>query len=227
MKESRYITDNWFREFPLGNEEPGTKNVLDQNEFELGFYNGYTLTSIEYYINSFRYRGYIEPSPGRDAAFGCSYTLGFGVRHPWPELMDIANCGVNGASNDHIVRAAISYCETFKPENIYVLWTFPERRDHIEEDGGVHRYRNMSESRWKEELENPTWRTHHMMLGNTKANKYNKDKNKLLLEMYCSVNNVKLHQLDYNWLINDRGARDYDHPGETWHANTAAHFLLP
>ena len=152
FKEMRYAESEWFSNFTLGHDEPGGRNWLDEGEKSLGGNE----TDVEYHINRWRYRDSIEPSQGQSAAFGCSYTFGYGVNNPWPKLIGVANLGQNGASNDMITRLAISYCETFKPKDIYVLWTFPHRREHINKDGGLEKYRNMSTKTLDEEFKNRT-----------------------------------------------------------------------
>ena len=144
FRESRYLTEKWFSVFTLGHDNPGKRNWLDDGEIDQGIAQGYTEHSVEYYINDWRYRGKIVPDEGVDAAFGCSYTFGYGVGTCWPELVGVTNLGQNGASNDQIARLAISYCKTFNPTNIYVMWTFKERREHTEETGGLSKFKNLS-----------------------------------------------------------------------------------
>ena len=223
FKEARYLEKDWFSTFTLGHDDPGDRNWLDEGEKKLGCSLGYTEASIKYHINNWRYRGKRVPEMGASAAFGCSYTFGYGVNDPYPVLLDAVNCGINGASNDLIARLAITYCKTFKPSEIYVMWTFKTRREHIFENGGLEKFRNLSEEAIKEELASPTWVSSHLTLMNNSADEYNFKKNKMLLTSYCVVNNIKLHQ---STILNlPKGlfpfARDGDHPGPDWHANIA------
>ncbi len=221
FKEMRYTESDWFSTFTLGHDEPGGRNWLDEGEKKLGGNE----TDVEYHINRWRYRDSIEPKQGQSAAFGCSYTFGYGVNNPWPKLLGVANLGQNGASNDMIVRLAISYCETFKPKDIYVLWTFPHRREHIIENGGLDKYRNMSTKTLDEEFKNRTWRSSYLELSNDKADEYNFTKNKLLLTHYCAMYNIELNQATIFDFPKDEFplARDNDHPGKDWHTNVAGH----
>ena len=223
FKEARYLEKDWFSTFTLGHDDPGDRNWLDEGEKKLGCSLGYTEASIKYHINNWRYRGKRVPEMGASAAFGCSYTFGYGVNDPYPVLLDAVNCGINGASNDLIARLAITYCKTFKPSEIYVMWTFKTRREHIFENGGLEKFRNLSEEAIKEELASPTWVSSHLTLMNNSADEYNFKKNKMLLTSYCVVNNIKLHQ---STILNLPKAlfpfaRDGDHPGPDWHANIA------
>lgn len=221
FKEMRYTESDWFSTFTLGHDEPGGRNWLDEGEKKLGGNE----TDVEYHINRWRYRDSIEPKQGQSAAFGCSYTFGYGVNNPWPKLLGVANLGQNGASNDMITRLAISYCETFKPKDIYVLWTFPHRREHIIENGGLDKYRNMSTKTLDEEFKNRTWRSSYLELSNDKADQYNFTKNKLLLTHYCAMYNIELNQATIFDFPKDEFplARDNDHPGKDWHTNVAGH----
>ena len=221
FKEMRYTESDWFSTFTLGHDEPGGRNWLDEGEKKLCGNE----TDVEYHINRWRYRDSIEPKQGQSAAFGCSYTFGYGVNNPWPKLLGVANLGQNGASNDMITRLAISYCETFKPKDIYVLWTFPHRREHIIENGGLDKYRNMSTKTLDEEFKNRTWRSSYLELSNDKADEYNFTKNKLLLTHYCAMYNIELNQATIFDFPKDEFplARDNDHPGKDWHTNVAGH----
>jgi hypothetical protein len=223
FKEARYLEKDWFSTFTLGHDDPGDRNWLDEGEKKLGCSLGYTEASIKYHINNWRYRGKRVPEMGASAAFGCSYTFGYGVNDPYPVLLDAVNCGINGASNDLIARLAITYCKTFKPSEIYVMWTFKTRREHIFENGGLEKFRNLSEEAIKEELASPTWVSSHLTLMNNSADDYNFKKNKMLLTSYCVVNNIKLHQSTILNLPKESFpfARDGDHPGPDWHANIA------
>lgn len=223
FRESRYLTEKWFSVFTLGHDNPGKRNWLDDGEKEQGIAQGYTEHSVEYYINDWRYRGKIVPDEAVDAAFGCSYTFGYGVGTCWPELVGVTNLGQNGASNDQIARLAISYCKTFNPKNIYVMWTFKERREHTDENGGLAKFRNLSKQAIKQELKYPTWISSYASIMNDKADDYNYQKNKQLLEYFCAVNDIQLHQCTINTLSKESfpKARDDDHPGEEWHVNMA------
>ena len=223
FKEARYLEEDWFGTFTLGHDDPGKRNWLDEGEKKLGCALGYSEESVEYFINDWRYRGKKVPAMGIPAAFGCSYTFGYGVNQHYPGLLDAVNCGINGASNDLIARLAITYCKTFKPSEIYVMWTFKTRREHIFDDGGLEKFRNLSEQAIKEELKSPTWVSSHLALMNNNAYEYNFKKNKMLLTSYCVVNVIKLHQSTILDLPKEDipFARDNDHPGPDSHTNVA------
>ena len=200
--ETRYIRD-YFSEFPLGQEEPGSRSWLDNAERELGG----DARAVTYYFNEWRYRGTIEPGNGVRASFGCSHALGYGVQTPYAKIIGFANCAINGISNDAIARMAYTYCEQFSPDAICVLWTLTHRREYVDDNGVLQKFRGDDH-------------TSLLSLQNQHADEYNLVKNKLFLEYYCLANNVKL--LQYVFEGDDKGARDGMHPGPNWHVNMAA-----
>ena len=153
------------------------------------------------------------------AAFGCSFTSGTGVDIPWPKLLGVHNYGQPGASNDYICRVAIEYISKTNTDKIFVMWTFPNRREWIDEDGNVLRFK-ADDVKFK-------WEEANLELQNSEWDKYNISKNKLLLENYCTNNNVKLFQMNVDdidhRLMNSYGS-DNSHPGVSWHVNVSEIF---
>lgn len=215
FKEAKYLKSKFFKEFTLGLDEPGKKNWVDNHEKELGCALGYTEDCVEYFINDWRYRGQLVPEEGADAAFGCSYTFGYGVNVSWPALMGVVNLGQNGVSNDAIARLAITYCKTFNPENIYVMWTYAGRREHA---NGTGVEKSLNGDVGEEVFDAYT------VLSNDASDLYNTQKNQLLLESFCKANNIKLHQLSVDYFNKDDYplARDNLHPGPDWHLNVSS-----
>ena len=119
---------------------------------------------------------------GGDAAFGCSLTYGIGVDEgeDWPTLLNLYNWGRPGSSNDRVVRHAIEYINNHKPESIYVLWTFPERREWRTPDGETVKFNPSRQENFDKQ-----WHKSHVLLSNTHADLYNQERNQLLLRTYC------------------------------------------
>lgn len=80
-------------------------------------------------------------------AFGCSYTYGLGSTNPllysWPKVLsqkfdiDYENHGINGASNDHILRTVLETLNKFTKEDlIIIMMTFPDRK--LTSQGNLH-----------------------------------------------------------------------------------------
>jgi len=201
-KEQQYIRGDWFKHFPLGQEEPGERHWLDDAEKQLGGNE----KDVLYYFNDWRYRGTVRPGSNVSASFGCSHALGYGVQIPYAEIIGYANCAISGISNDAIARLAYSYCEQFSPPTIVVLWTFPLRREYVDESGLIKKIHNDNET--------------FILQQNDYWDQYNLTKNKLFLDNYCRANGIKL--IDFEFADNDKGARDNMHPGPDWHVNMAA-----
>lgn len=212
MKELRDIKGDWFSQFHFGHEEPGERNWLDEAEKKLG---GET-DQVKYYFNKYRYRGTICPGPGVDASFGCSHAMGYGVNVPYAEIIEYANLGISGISNDAIARMAYTYCEEFKPKNIVVLWTIPNRREHVTDSGELTKVRYERDTDDEINLS-------YINLQNDKNDEYNYIKNSLFLTNYCQLNDINLQQ--YFFEDNDFQARDGMHPGTVWHINMASRIL--
>lgn len=205
-KEIRYIQNNWFSVFPLGQETPGQHNWIDEQESKLGG----DKFDVTYHINQWRYRDTIEPGENIPASFGCSHAFGYGVNLPYAKIIGFANCAVNGISNDAIVRMAYTYCEQFKPNKICILWTMSNRREYITDSGSIEKFK-ADENQNLLGLQNSNW------------DQYNLDKNKIFITNYCKANNIKL--LEYDFTNNDKRARDKLHPGPEWHINMSVSIL--
>jgi len=153
-------------------------------------------------------------------AFGCSFTSGIGVEphEAWPSLLNAENMGQPGASNDYICRTAIEVLKQHKPEFIFVMWTYTARREWIDEYGNKLRFKP-DDVKFK-------WEEAHLELQNSEYDKYNKAKNKLLLELYCLNANVKLYQMNMDDIDHTLMAKGTDgsHPGREWHTHVARHF---
>ena len=230
QNKDQVMKTNWFDRFPIGNDAPGVRHFRDSGEERDGCAAGWKPEDVTYYFNSQHYRGYLEPESSKPAAFGCSFTFGTGVdeKQHWPGLMGIVNCGQPGSSNDKITRLAVTYCKNFKPSSIYVMWTFPQRREWVDEQGNMIAFKNLSELEIKNILSQKfvSWDNTHLFLMNDLWDEYNYTKNKLLLESFCTANNIKLFQTTVTEI--DHGnypkARDNMHPGPEWHINVAASF---
>lgn len=215
LVEQQYILSNWFDEFPLGQEDPGERHWLDLSERKMGGNE----TDVLYRFNNYRYRGIIEPGHGINASFGCSHAMGYGVQTPYAEIIEYANLGISGLSNDGIVRLAYTYCEQFHPEIIVVLWTIPHRREHVSSNGTIVKFKH-DRSLWEDQTN-----FDYLSLQNDKLDEYNLIKNKLFLRSYCTASNIKLVEFEFDQNSNDMLARDKMHPGPDWHAAMSASII--
>ena len=157
-------------------------------------------------------------------AFGCSFTYGTGVKpyESWPKLLGVNNFGMPGSSNDKICRLAIEYIRLAKPDAIFVMWTFWDRREWLDEDNIYLRFKVAADTSC-----NYKWHEAHVELHNPHWDYYNYSKNKLLLESFCLNTDVRLFQLNVldidHSLMNSYGSDD-KHPGTEWHINVSENF---
>lgn len=227
----------WFGRAPYGKETPGFYQFIDEPE-RAGWEKNkgshpeinWSADAVTYHINTQRHRGSILPARGQSAAFGCSFTFGYGVDESehWPGLLGVANCGESGSSNDQIVRTAISYINYWQPADVFVMFTFPNRREWINDAGEYRKFKGLTPEDRKRILKETDfgWETAHLALHNEYSDHYNFYKNKVFLESFCQAKNVRLHfttvgEIDY---LPFTPARDLNHPGPLWHLLIAEHF---
>jgi hypothetical protein len=157
---------------------------------------------------------------GKSAAFGCSFTFGIGVEEgqDWPSILGLYNLGRPGSSNDRLVRMAVDYVFKYRPDNIHVLWAYPERREWLDQDNVLKKFNPVSKHN-----QNTYWHKSHTLLSNAHADAYNFDRNRLLLHTVCQLNNVRVLELRVeNMRIRDFGlGSDGSHPGPDWHVHVA------
>lgn len=210
----------FFDKFKKGPYEPGTRSSLYKDGSDL--LEKEIQRDLTYTINDYGYRG--EILPGKSAAFGCSITLGFFVSEEehWPSLLGIFNGAITAASNDMIARQCVSYISQYTPETVYVMWTYPSRREIVDDQGKLIKY-CASDVDIKSSNELLMAQT---VLSNEQSDKYNIQKNKLLVEAVAYKHNTRLVSIDKD--IIDR--YDYlplacngHHPGPRWHQAVANH----
>jgi hypothetical protein len=237
LNKDQVIKSDWFTKFHIGNDAPGVRHFRDEVEEHLWETKkdaasalGWTADNVTYHFNDMGYRGGISPGHGVPAGFGCSCTFGTGVdeRHHWPGLMGIANCGQPGSSNDKIARLAVSYINTYKPREIFICWTYPQRREWVDEFGNVIGFKNVTaaEAAGMMAQKFVSWDNAHLYLQNELWDEYNYTKNVLFVESYCTANDVNLYYTSMLEQDHTRYpySRDLNHPGPEWHVNVAALF---
>jgi len=157
----------------------------------------------------------------RDAEFageigivGDSFVFGLGTTHAFPHILKVDNLGMPSASNDRIVRHAIQYIRNYEPHTVIVCWTYGFRREWIKPDGSPYNFKRPGKTLMPID-------EHLAELQNQHYDEYNYYKNRLLIELFCEVNKVKLIQIDNHWINNDNAAVDNKHPGQNWHNRMA------
>jgi hypothetical protein len=190
---------------------------------------------ITYQIDHLGFRNIHGPSDGRACASGCSWTFGYGCNTPWPMHLDAYNMGMNGASNDWIVRSTIAYCKKFQPKKAYVMWTFPNRYEWTEEHTGTDKpYWQLNCADYNEiGRRHREVKESHFIITNDDYCQLNKEKNQLLLREFCQNNNIELFEQDTcsdiaqelhsSYELEDK-ARDYSHPGDKFNQEILTYF---
>lgn len=180
-------------------------------------------------IQTFLSENFRDKSTTGRGAFGCSFTYGTGVEYDeaWPKLIGANNYGLPGSSNDKICRLAIEYISIAKPDAIFVMWTFENRREWIDEDGNVLRFKADDVRKLPGRSNRYKWEEAHFELYNKHWDHYNYSKNKLLLENFCVNTDVKLYQLyvsDIDHTLMNSYGSDKAHPGKEWHIHVSENF---
>ena len=193
-----------------------------------------TDVSVTYNINEDGYRtpefSTYDDSKLQVLCFGCSYTFGVGVNNEntWPEILrnsdllptgaQVWNLGVPGSSNDSLVRRIYHAVRTIRPNIIFVQWSIPHRREHVENDGSIRRILTNHPKLW---LDNsPEYRA-YMTLANPAYDQYNWEKNVAFMEAYTKMSGctfVWAHIADFPF---NEPARDGIHPGAKDHEGFA------
>jgi len=145
------------------NEVPQTKfaglndqqwlSTDSESAFDKNKPNGWSKDSITYNLNKHGYRSdeFIDDERFTIVNYGCSSTLGVGVKHEdvWTHKLSTKiqsrngvdvktyNLGVGGASMDMICRTIYQTLPILKPDLIFVLFTNPYRFEFQDDDGFV------------------------------------------------------------------------------------------
>ena len=117
---------------------------------------------------------------------------------------------------------AVSYCKRYNPTDIYVMWTFSNRREYVDDEGRLLKFKAYDPG-----SEQYAWHRANVELSNDFSNDYNLAKNKLLLESFCKAENINLHQLSVDTIDHmdmESVGTDGKHPGVEWHDTVAEYF---
>lgn len=154
---------------------------------------------INYSFNSSGYLGeeYNPSAEKKIFVAGCSLAMNYGIQYElsWPYLfkkrlgehVNILNFSVGGASNDYISRSVLRQCSSVKPDILLVMFTYPDRKEFISENGR----KNIGP--WNEEDEDIlNYYAHYTdELGNM-----NLLRNILLVQYFC-----KTQDIDYIFVV--------------------------
>ena len=199
------------------NDETYQKNCKNSNAFEQLKQFNYLDYTIEYQFNSHGFRTQEFGGKLDVVCFGCSFTMGTGVRneHTWPIQLSqltglqVANLGHAGSSNDTAYRMARHYLQLLRPKWAIWLQTDAHRIEIIDQSTNIVMNILASDinNLFSDNLFIKTWMSSDI------NQQLNLDKNTQAFKYLCdqaSVIPIILSPGDIPWLDL---ARDLQHPG--------------
>jgi hypothetical protein len=206
-------------------EERFLKNLQDPNTRQKLQELGYLHREISYTFNSHGFRTKEFDSDIDIVCFGCSFTMGTGVKveDTWPMQvqsltgMQVANLGHAGSSNDTAFRFARHYLHQLRPRYAVWLQTDKHRLELIDES--VPASLNILASDTANPCANDvfikTW------FGCDKNQDLNLEKNTLAFEKICESLEIKYKIISRQSVESDSCARDLIHPSPQMYKNLA------
>ncbi len=147
-------------------------------------------------INTYTYNelGYRGDSISKNIdilSVGCSHTEGIGVNdnETWPHYVAEAlnmthiNMGFTGRSNDYISRTVTSYVRFFNPKYVFVMYTYPSRREYWTDEGP----QPYASQQWGYFQDSPNKWNAFTELSSAKSDKHNFIKNHSMILMACEL----------------------------------------
>jgi hypothetical protein len=207
------------------NEENYLKNLQDSEKKKQLENLGFVDSPIHYQFNSHGFRTIEFDQPIDVVCFGCSFTMGTGVRNAdtWPSQlqmqtgMTVANLGHAGSSNDTAFRFADHYLELLKPK--YAVWqqTDMHRLELLDD------HLSISLNILATDTENPC--ADDYLIKNWFTSKSNQTinlkKNTLAFLQICQTFQIKPLIVPRPTLHTDGKARDLCHPGASFYNSLA------
>lgn len=199
------------------NHETYQKNSKNSKSFEQLQRLNYVDYTIEYQFNSHGFRTHEFEKKLDVVCFGCSFTMGTGVRneHTWPVQLSqltglqVANLGHAGSSNDTAYRMARHYLQFLQPKWAIWLQTDAHRIEIIDQSTNIvmNILASDSDNLFSDNLFIKTWMSSDI------NQQLNLDKNTQAFKYLCeqaSVIPIILSPRDITVLDL---ARDLQHPG--------------
>jgi hypothetical protein len=178
---------------------------------------GYLDSEITYKFNTHGFRTDEFDSKIDIVCFGCSFTMGTGVRvqDTWPMQLQtltslrVANLGHAGSSNDTAYRFASHYLPLLRPRLAIWLQTDRHRLELLDQ------HDNVSLNIMASDTQNPCYHDNFTKIwfSSPQNHDLNLEKNTRAFKNLCSELNIEAVVLDRDQVINDGCARDLAHPG--------------
>jgi hypothetical protein len=144
-----------------------------------------------YTYNELGYRGDSVTKNIDILSVGCSHTEGIGVNdnETWPHYVAEAlnmthiNMGFTGRSNDYISRTVTSYVRFFNPKYVFVMYTYPSRREYWTDEGP----QPYASQQWGYFQDSPDKWNAFTELSSAKSDEHNFIKNHSMILMACEL----------------------------------------
>jgi hypothetical protein len=157
-----------------------------------------------YTYNELGFRGDSIYKDGfRVMSVGCSHTEGVGVNdwETWPHIfsrlipngIDL-NAGFGGRSNDYIARCIVSLIDTFRPNLVNLMYTYPSRKEYYKFNGDLEPFHMTPWGYFKEDSEGVDEYKAIAKITHDENDLINWYKNHLLITNFLS-----LRKIPYTW----------------------------
>ena len=163
-----------------------------------------TSNTNTYTYNELGFRGESIYKDGfRVMSVGCSHTEGVGVSdtETWPhhfsklipKAVDL-NAGFGGRSNDYIARCIITMVDTFRPNLVNIMYTYPSRKEYYRYNGDLEPFHMNPWGYFEEENEGKEEYKAIARVTHDENDLINWYKNHLLI-----TNFLQLRNIPYTW----------------------------
>jgi hypothetical protein len=163
-----------------------------------------TSNTNTYTYNELGFRGASIYKDGfRIMSVGCSHTEGVGVSdgETWPHYfsklipnaVDL-NAGFGGRSNDYIARCIITMVDTFRPNLVNIMYTYPSRKEYYRYNGDIEPFHMNPWGYFEEENEGKEEYKAIARITHDENDLINWYKNHLLI-----TNFLQLRNIPYTW----------------------------
>ena len=197
------------------------KSHFISSQDALNYYlNGWEIPDFYYLINEWGFRG--EFDPDKDMCIGDSRTFGWGLpeHETYAHLLNCNNFGICGAGWQTFLRVLEDWVlqnPTYNPKNIYLLESWPSRREIKIGDEYII---------WGDWLSSMfTELPKELHTDNESANNVIREKCLRGIERICSDYKINLIYASHDKIIpSDRKAIDGAHPSKNWHIDIFNYF---
>jgi hypothetical protein len=153
-----------------------------------------------YTFNELGFRGDSPKKRGtRFMSVGCGHTEGINAnnKETWPHYLSRSitngvdlNLGISGRSNDYIARTILTWVDELKPDAVFVMYTYPNKREFFKENGDIEPYSPIPWGYFDEEIEGRKYWVNKIQSSNKEEDLMNWYKNHLLISNYLKAKDI-------------------------------------